>query len=251
MVRSRSHRGPWSPGPASARSSSRAPWPVCGVFDLHHEQVRRGPGTRAWAPTLASTLLDAAALAYEEQLEWLLDLCAVELSVRRLAGEIARTTKQVNGLENIVLPRLHEEARRIVLTLDEREREEHARLRRARTRRTSRDASCDRPDGTWRAARTAYGVAAGVLPAPALSGPRGPRDGAPDGAGPRAVDRSPTGGPGRRRRSRSSRARGLRRGPRTVATGETRAGADGRTHAGSYGAVRPLSQAQFWAGRVQ
>ena len=122
------------------------------VFDLRHEQVRRGPGTRGWASALASTHLDAVALAYEKQLEWLLDLCAVELSVRRLAGEIARTTKQVNGLENIVLPRLHEEARRIALTLDEREREEHARLRRARTRRTSRDPSRNRPDGTRRAA---------------------------------------------------------------------------------------------------
>ena len=37
-------------------------------------------------------------------------------------------------LDNIVLPQLHDEARRIALTLDEREREEHARLRRARTR---------------------------------------------------------------------------------------------------------------------
>ncbi len=33
------------------------------VFDLHHEQVRRGPGTRRWAPTLARTHLDALALA--------------------------------------------------------------------------------------------------------------------------------------------------------------------------------------------
>jgi V/A-type H+-transporting ATPase subunit D len=83
--------------------------------------------------------LDTVALAYEEQLERLLDLCAVEVSVRRLATEIARTTKQVNALENIVLPQLHDEARRIALTLDEREREEHARLRRARARRAARD----------------------------------------------------------------------------------------------------------------
>ena len=81
----------------------------------------------------------------------------MELSVRPLAGEIARTTKQVKGLENIVLPRLHEEAGRIVLTLDEREREEHARLRRARTRRTSRDASRDRPDGLARGMNRVWG----------------------------------------------------------------------------------------------
>ncbi|MER7243125.1 V-type ATP synthase subunit D [Kribbella sp. NPDC000426] len=113
------------------------------VFDLRHDAVRRNAATRGWAPALASSHLDAVALAYEEQLEWLLDLCAVELSVRRLATEIARTTTQINALDNIVLPQLHDEARQIALILDEREREEHARLRRARTRRASRDASSD------------------------------------------------------------------------------------------------------------
>jgi V/A-type H+-transporting ATPase subunit D len=122
------------------------------VFELRHDPVRRNPSTRGWAPSLVSTHLDSVALAYEEQLEWLLDLCAVELSVRRLATEIARTTKQVNALDNIVLPQLHDEARRITLTLDEREREEHARLRRARTRRAAREAAGTGPNQTWSAA---------------------------------------------------------------------------------------------------
>jgi V/A-type H+/Na+-transporting ATPase subunit D len=116
------------------------------VFDLSHDPVRRNTATRGWAPSLVSAHLDTVALAYEDQLEWLLDLCALELSVRRLATEIARTTKQVNALDNIVLPQLHEEARRIALTLDEREREEHARLRRARTRRASRDGNGNEPN---------------------------------------------------------------------------------------------------------
>jgi V/A-type H+-transporting ATPase subunit D len=122
------------------------------VFDLRHDPVRRNASTRGWAPAVTSAHLDTVALAYEQQLEWLLDLCAVELSVRRLATEIARTTKQVNALDNIVLPQLHDEARRIALTLDEREREEHTRLRRARARRASRDATSDGPDRTWSAA---------------------------------------------------------------------------------------------------
>jgi V/A-type H+-transporting ATPase subunit D len=122
------------------------------VFDLRHDPVRRNAATRGWAPSLVAAHLDTVALAYEEQLEWLLDLCAVELSVRRLATEIARTTKQVNALDNIVLPQLRDEARRIALTLDEREREEHARLRRARTRRASRDAAINEPNPTRSAA---------------------------------------------------------------------------------------------------
>lgn len=122
------------------------------VFDLRHDPVRRNAGARGWAPAVASAHLDTVALAFEEQLEWLLDLCAVELSVRRLATEIARTTQQVNALDNIVLPQLRDEARRIALTLDEREREEHARLRRARARRATRDTASDGPDRAWSAA---------------------------------------------------------------------------------------------------
>jgi V/A-type H+-transporting ATPase subunit D len=111
------------------------------VFDLRHDPVRRNAATRGWAPAVVSAHLDGVAAAYEEQLEALLDLCAVELSVRRLAREIARTTKQVNALENVVLPQLRDETRRIALTLDEREREEHGRLRRARGRRAARQPS--------------------------------------------------------------------------------------------------------------
>jgi V/A-type H+-transporting ATPase subunit D len=122
------------------------------VFDLRHDPVRRTAGTRGSAPVLVSPHVDAVAQAYEEQLEWLLDLCAVELSVRRLATEIARTTTQVNALDNIVLPQLHDEARRIALTLDEREREEHARLRRARARRASREATVGDPEHSRSAA---------------------------------------------------------------------------------------------------
>jgi V/A-type H+-transporting ATPase subunit D len=122
------------------------------VVDLRHDPVRRNARTRGWASAVTPARLDTVALAYEEQLDRLLDLCAVELSVRRLATEIARTTKQVNALDNIVLPRLHDEARRIALTLDEREREEHARLRRARTRRAARDATTDDPGRTRSAA---------------------------------------------------------------------------------------------------
>ncbi|MEV0291476.1 MULTISPECIES: V-type ATP synthase subunit D [unclassified Kribbella] len=69
------------------------------VFELRHDPVRRNPATRGWAPALVSAQLDAVAAVYEEQLEWQLDLCAVELSVRRLATELARTTKQVNALD--------------------------------------------------------------------------------------------------------------------------------------------------------
>lgn len=105
------------------------------VVDLKHGRIRRSPETRGWAPVLESAAVDVTAEAYERYLERLLQLSSLELTVRRLAVEIARATRQVNALENVVIPTLEVEARSIVVALDEREREDHARLKRARDRR--------------------------------------------------------------------------------------------------------------------
>lgn len=105
------------------------------VFDLDHQPLERTPAERGWARVAVPERVHRAARSHERLLEALLDLGVMELSVRRLAAEIARTTRQINALENVLLPRLVEEARRVTLTLDEREREEQTRLRRARDRR--------------------------------------------------------------------------------------------------------------------
>jgi V/A-type H+-transporting ATPase subunit D len=108
------------------------------VFDLTHDPLDRTPAERGWARVLVPERVHRAALAHERLLEAILDLGVMELSVRRLASEIARTTRQISALENVLLPSLLEEERFITLTLDEREREEHGRLRRARTQRAAR-----------------------------------------------------------------------------------------------------------------
>lgn len=109
------------------------------VIDLHRDELVRNPFQRGWARVLAPVQIDEAAHAHEQLLEHLLDLGARELTIRRLASAIARTTRQINALDNVLLPRLAEEAARITLTLDEREREEQARLRSARKRHAARD----------------------------------------------------------------------------------------------------------------
>ena len=113
-----------------------------GVADLEHGELVRTPFQRGWARVLVPVRVDAAAQAHEELLRDVLDLGAVELSIRRLAGEIAKTTRQVNALDNVLLPRLTQEAHRIQQTLDEREREAMSRLRQASSRR-------DAPNGQW------------------------------------------------------------------------------------------------------
>lgn len=131
-------------GPAALRSTALAARPSVGVevsssmvagvavVDLRHDPVRREPPERGHGTATTDALVDDLADAYEAEVEDLLDLAALELTVRRLAAEIAKTTRQVNALEHVLIPRLRGEARVIALALDEREREEIARLRTAR-----------------------------------------------------------------------------------------------------------------------
>lgn len=102
------------------------------VVDLRHDDPVRPPLERGYSPATTDPAVDEVAAAYETAIGEFLGLAALELTVRRLAAEIARTTRQVNALEHVLIPRLRAEAARIELVLSEREREETARLRRAR-----------------------------------------------------------------------------------------------------------------------
>jgi V/A-type H+/Na+-transporting ATPase subunit D len=136
-------------GPAALRSAALTGRPRLGVevssaviawvaiVDLRHDEVSRRPLERGYAATTTDPAVDELAAGYEKAIGEFLGLAALELTVRRLAEEIARTTRQVNALEHVLIPRLQDEARRIGLVLAEREREETARLRRARDRRPS------------------------------------------------------------------------------------------------------------------
>ncbi|KRF04095.1 hypothetical protein ASG88_21905 [Nocardioides sp. Soil777] len=105
------------------------------VVTVQAGDVRRTAEERGAAPALVAPSIEAAAEAYERYLEHVLRFVALEATVRRLTKEVARTTRQVNALENVVIPGLQQEAAHITAVLEEREREEHSRLKRARERR--------------------------------------------------------------------------------------------------------------------
>jgi H(+)-transporting ATP synthase subunit D len=97
--------------------------------------VRRTPVVRGTVPALTGPATERAASEFEELLEILLEVSSRELLVRRLAAAVFRTTRQLNTLEQRVAPELEssiEEARRV---LEEREREEHLRIRQLLRRR--------------------------------------------------------------------------------------------------------------------
>jgi V/A-type H+-transporting ATPase subunit D len=104
------------------------------VVAVRAEAVGRGRTGRGYSLVTTSPRIDLVAERFEAQLQRLLEVAAVELSLRRLAQEISRTTRQVNGLEHVVIPRLAAERDAIALVLEQRELEEQIRVKRARAR---------------------------------------------------------------------------------------------------------------------
>jgi len=100
------------------------------IVEIERGEVERARTGRGYSLVATSARIDAVAEGFESVLARLLQVAALELSVRRLADEIARTTRWMNALEHVVIPRLEAEQARISLVLEERELEDRIRLRR-------------------------------------------------------------------------------------------------------------------------
>ena len=100
---------------------------------------QRGLAARATAPAATGPALFEAANHFEDLLAQLVDAVARETSVRALGAALARTSRQLHTLEQRVAPEL---ASRIAATssaLEERDRDDHVRLRKLRTLLTPSD----------------------------------------------------------------------------------------------------------------
>ena len=76
---------------------------------------------------------------FESIVQHILELAPLEASLKRLGREIQKTTRRINALEIMLIPRLREEIREIRGALDEREREDNYRLRRIKGKKESGD----------------------------------------------------------------------------------------------------------------
>lgn len=101
-----------------------------GVDPVRRTLEARGTMPGAWGPTAVE-----AADLYERLSEQVLEAAPRELLVRALGQALARTSRQLSTLEQRVAPDLDARRRLIGRALDEREREDHLRLRRLRVRR--------------------------------------------------------------------------------------------------------------------
>jgi len=81
-----------------------------------------------------------AARRHEEAVEVLLAIASRELHLRRLGEEIRDTSRRINALEQLLVPRLSREAARVEAVLDGCAREDAIRLKRFRRRHPARSA---------------------------------------------------------------------------------------------------------------
>jgi V/A-type H+-transporting ATPase subunit D len=104
---------------------------VMGVRVPHIEQKRvsRSMLERGFSIVGTSTSVDETASAFETEVEAILQLAEIELRLARLGDEIQRTSRRLNALDHFVIPRLRAERDFIQMSLDERERADHFRLK--------------------------------------------------------------------------------------------------------------------------
>ena len=104
---------------------------VMGVKVPHIEQQRmsRPMLGRGYSIVNTSLTIDEVASAFEQEIELIIQLAESELRLKRLAAEIKRTSRRLNALDHLLIPRLESERDFIQMALDERERSDHFRLK--------------------------------------------------------------------------------------------------------------------------
>lgn len=105
------------------------PTPTVAAPPLVRAADRRGTSPASWGLSGLE-----AARRHEEALEVLLLIATREKHLVRLGEEIQETSRRVNALEQLLLPALAAEARRVETALEERDREDAVRLKRLRHR---------------------------------------------------------------------------------------------------------------------
>lgn len=102
------------------------------VPNIEQRRVRRSMLGRGYSITGTSPAIDEAALAFEDAVETIIRQAESELRLKRLVDEIQRTSRRLNALEHILIPRLQREIDYIQMSLNEQERADQYRFRLAK-----------------------------------------------------------------------------------------------------------------------
>jgi V/A-type H+-transporting ATPase subunit D len=96
---------------------------------IEQKRVSRSMLGRGYCVTGTSITIDEVATAFEDEVNAIIQLAESELRLTRLAGEIQHTSRRLNALDHLLIPRLEAERNYIQMALDERERSDHFRLK--------------------------------------------------------------------------------------------------------------------------
>lgn len=92
--------------------------------------VKRSPLARNADPVSVSVRTIESADRFEDVVAALLEVAGTEITLRKIGEEIKKTTRRVNALEQVVIPRVRGEIRYIRDVLEQRAREDVFRLKR-------------------------------------------------------------------------------------------------------------------------
>ncbi len=99
------------------------------IPDIERVHLDRPVTDRGYSFAGVPARIDITARHFENILTSVVAIAATDVVLRRMGDEIRRTTRRLNALEQILIPRLIGEARYIRNTLEEREREDIGRLK--------------------------------------------------------------------------------------------------------------------------
>lgn len=103
------------------------------------QEVRRTLLERGHNPTTTSARTVESAENFEEVLRAILEVAATEIKLKKIGEEIKKTTRRVNALEQVVIPRIISEIRFITAVLEQRAREDVFRLKRIKHKLEARE----------------------------------------------------------------------------------------------------------------
>lgn len=109
---------------------------VMGVYipSVGKKSVVRSVLARGYSLSGVSCRIDEVANMFEKELNCIIEVAGVETKLRRLGDAIQKTSRRVNALDYVLIPRLKQQANWIRRTLEEREREDIFRLKRMKKR---------------------------------------------------------------------------------------------------------------------
>jgi len=110
--------------------------PEVAVTPVHRPVLERGQN-----PVATSARTTESTTNFEEVVAAILAVAATEIKLRKIGEEIKKTTRRVNSLEQVVIPRLRGETRYIASVLEQRAREDVFRLKRIKQKLEAKSAN--------------------------------------------------------------------------------------------------------------